>query len=107
MLQMQSVGNWTRNYEYNNPMNNNYLLGHGGGTVYTYDAHGNILTMPHLSAMAWDYLDQLHSASNGTFTSYYNYDAEGKRSRKVVVKGNIREERYYIGGYEIYRKYTR
>ena len=105
ILQMQSVGNWTRNYVYNNPMTNNYLLGHGGETVYSYDAHGNMLTMPHLTSMAWDYLDQLHSAANGTFTSYYNYDAEGKRSRKVVVKGNIREERYYIGDYEVYRKY--
>ncbi|NLB80810.1 MAG: RHS repeat-associated core domain-containing protein, partial [Clostridiaceae bacterium] len=105
ILQMQSVGNWTRNYVYNNPMTNNYLLGHGSGTVYTYDAHGNMLTMPHLTAMAWDYLDQLHSAGNGTFTSYYNYDAEGKRTRKVVVKNNIREERYYMGDYEVYRKY--
>ncbi len=105
MLQMQSVGNWTRNYVYNNPMTNNYLIGHGSGTVYTYDAHGNMLTMPHLTSMGWDYLDQLHSAANGTFTSYYNYDAEGKRSRKVVIKNNIREERYYIGDYEVYRKY--
>ena len=106
MLQMQSVGSWTRNYEYNNPMNNNYLLGHGSGTEYTYDAHGNMLTMPHLTTMNWDYLDQLQSASNGTFTSYYNYDNERNRTRKVVVKGNIREERYYVNGYEIFRKYT-
>jgi len=69
------------------------------------DAHGNTLTMTHLTSMGWDYLDQLHSAGNGTFTSYYNYDAEGKRSRKIVVKNNIREERYYIGDYEVYRKY--
>jgi RHS repeat-associated protein len=72
---------------------------------YTYDAHGNMTTMPHLTSMAWDYQDQLHSATNGTFTSYYNYDTEGNRTRKVVIKGNIREERYYINGYEIYRKY--
>jgi RHS repeat-associated protein len=104
MLQMQSVGNWTRDYVYNNPMTNNYLLRHGSGTVYTYDAHGNMLTMPHLTTMNWDYLDQLHSASNGTFTSYYNYDSEGNRTRKVVVKNNIIETRYYINGYELYRK---
>ena len=71
-----------------------------------YDAHGNMLTMPHLTNMVWDYLDQLHSAGNGTFTSYYNYDAEGNRSRKVVIKNNIREERYYVGNYEAYKKYT-
>jgi RHS repeat-associated protein len=86
---------------------NNYLLGHNNLTnQYAYDAHGNMLMMPHLSNLGWDYLDQLHSATNGTFVSYYNYDAEGNRTRKVVIKGNIREERYYIGGYEIYRKYT-
>gem|GEM_PF-4390698 len=61
-------------------------------------------TMPHLTSMVWDYLDQLQSASNGTFTSYYNYDAEGNRTRKVVVKNNIIETRYYINGYELYRK---
>ncbi|HHU47912.1 MAG TPA: hypothetical protein GXZ40_08445 [Bacteroidales bacterium] len=60
--------------------------------------------MPHLTSMAWDYLDQLQSASNGTFTSYYNYNAEGNRTRKVVVKNNIIETRYYINGYELYRK---
>ncbi len=62
--------------------------------------------MPHLTTMNWDYLDQLQSASNGTFTSYYNYDNERNRTRKVVVKGNIREERYYVNGHEIFRKYT-
>jgi RHS repeat-associated protein len=60
-----------------------------------------------LSNLSWDYLDQLISATNGTFTSYYNYDNAGSRTRKVVEKqGGIKEERYYINGYEIYRKYT-
>ena len=106
MLQMQSQNRWTRDYIYDTATNR--LLRHTQQLpdTYSYDTHGNMLTMPHLSNMSWDYLDQLHSASNGTFTSYYNYDAEGNRSRKVVVKGNIREDRYYVNGYEIYRKYT-
>jgi RHS repeat-associated protein len=70
MLQMQSVGNWTRDYVYNNPMTNNYLLRHGSGTVYTYDAHGNMLTMPHLTSMVWDYKDELVSVENGMY--YYS-----------------------------------
>ena len=37
--------------------------------------------------------------------SYYSYDEQGTRTRKVVVKGNIREERYYLDGYELFRKY--
>ena len=72
---------------------------------YMYDVHGNMLTMPHLTSMVWDFADRLQSAGNGTFTSYYNYDLGGNRSRKVVVKSNVREERYYMGDYEIYRKY--
>jgi RHS repeat-associated protein len=86
---------------------NNYLLGNNNvANQYTYDQHGNMLTMPHLSAMIWNYKDELISATNGTFTSYYNYDNEGNRTRKVVVKGNITETRYYIGGYEVYRKFV-
>ena len=62
--------------------------------------------MPHLTNMVWDYKDELISASNGTVNSFYNYDAEGNRTRKVVVKpGGIIEERYYLDGYEVYRKY--
>jgi uncharacterized protein (TIGR02594 family) len=93
---------WKQN-EYDSVTNR--LLGHDGLTnQYTYDAHGNMLTIPHLSNLSWDYLDQLISAGNGTFTSYYNYDSAGSRTRKVVIKGNIIETRYYIGGYEVYRK---
>jgi RHS repeat-associated protein len=34
------------------------------------------------------------------------YNAAGERVRKVVEKGNIREERYYFGDYEIYCKFV-
>jgi RHS repeat-associated protein len=106
ILQMQSLNNWKRNYMYDTATNR--LLRHSGTTnEYTYDAHGNMLSMPHLSVMSWDEKDQLHSAGNRTFISYYNYDAQGNRTRKVVVKGNIIETRYYIGGYEVFRKENR
>jgi len=116
-----AMQNYTHNYAYDKLGNmlsdawktyqyaiiNNYLIGNNSiANQYTYDAHGNMLTMPHLSSMVWDYYDQLIGANNGTFTSYYNYDVEGNRTRKVVVKGNIREEHYYIGSYEVYRKYN-
>jgi RHS repeat-associated protein len=106
ILQMRSVNQWTRDYYYDTATNR--LLKHDeqGQTVYTYDSHGNMLTMPHLTSMVWDYKDELASAGNGTVTSYYNYDPQGDRSRKVVVKpGGIVEERYYVVGYEVYRKY--
>ncbi|MBN2776125.1 MAG: RHS repeat protein [Bacteroidales bacterium] len=105
ITQMKSVNDWTRDYIYDTATNQ--LLRHTGTTnVYTYDAHGNMLSMPHLRSMGWTHRDELMNATNGTTTSYYQYDAQGERTRKVVVKpGNIREERYYIGGYEVYRKY--
>ena len=105
ILQMKSVGKWTRDYFYNT--NDNKLLGHTNGvTEYTYDNHGNITTMPHLTSMNWNYKNQLLGATNGTFSSYYVYDSTGNRVHKVVVKGNIVEERYYLGNYELFRKTT-
>ncbi|MCA9620267.1 MAG: RHS repeat-associated core domain-containing protein, partial [Myxococcales bacterium] len=37
---------------------------------------------------------------------YFVYDASGRRVRKVYVHSGLREERLYLGGYELYRKYT-
>jgi len=47
--QMKSINNWTRNYYYGA---NNYLLGHESGqTAYTYDQHGNMLSITHLQSL--------------------------------------------------------
>ena len=104
ILQMKSVGNWTRNYFYNT--NDNKLLGHTNGVnEYTYDNHGNITAMPHLSAMVWDSKDQLIKTTKGTESTYYCYDASGERVRKVTVKqDSSKEERLYLGSYEVYRE---
>jgi RHS repeat-associated protein len=74
--------------------------------MYYYDAHGNMIKMPHLQEIKWDWKDQMKevtlNASNDK--AYYVYDSGGERVRKVIEKGNITEERYYLGGYEIYRR---
>lgn len=83
------------------------LLRHeSGNPVYTYDSHGNMLTMPHLPALQWDFADRLHVATldANNNKAYYAYNSGGERTRKVVVKGNTTEERIYFGDYEIYRK---
>ena len=80
---------------------------------YDYDAHGNMTSMPHLSLMHWDFQDQLSATSkqvnnNGTpEITYYVYDADGQRVRKVTDKqnGTSKDERIYLGGFEIYRGY--
>jgi RHS repeat-associated protein len=102
---MQSQGRWSRSYIYDN-VTNRLIRHEGTNNVYTYDAHGNMISMPHLSSMTWNSSDMLRSATNGTFTSYYSYNAAGDRVRKVIEKGNIREERLYLGNYERYRKYV-
>ena len=107
ILQMKSVGQWTRDYNYD-ILHNNYLTGHAPRAVdYTYDEHGNMLSMPHLQSMHYDHLNQLNKVvldASGN-TAYYLYDANGQRARKVVEKGYVREERIYVGGYEVFRKY--
>lgn len=42
--------------------------------------------MPHLTNMVWSYKDELVSVENGSFTSFYNYDFEGNRTRKVKIQ---------------------
>ncbi len=80
---------------------------------YTYDAHGNMTRMSHLPLMQWDYRDQLQATArqvvtNGTSeTTYYVYDAGGQRVRKVTERqnGTRKNERTYLGGFEVYREY--
>jgi RHS repeat-associated protein len=58
-------------------------------------------------AMIWNFADQLRQAElGGGGTAYYVYDAGGQRVRKVWEKApNLIEERLYLGGFEVYRKY--
>src|SRR5207302_4393632 len=86
---------------------------------YGYDAHGNMLHMPHLQLMEWDFKDQLQmtqrQAVNPADTggvkhqgerTWYVYDSAGQRVRKVTElgTGQVKDERIYLGGFEIYRK---
>jgi RHS repeat-associated protein len=112
ILQMQSFNRWTRDYIYDTATNR--LLRHEGSVnVYTYDTHGNMLSMPHLTQMLWDAKDRLiktslNPAQGGTAddanTTWYRYDLSGQRVRKVCLKNNITEERIYLNGCEIYRR---
>ncbi len=131
---------WTRTYTYEEAsqieqakQSNRLTSTSIGGTPETYstsgggyDPHGNMLKMPQLQIMQWDYQDQLQMTQrqkvnnqdkegeerNGERT-YYVYDASGQRVRKVTERHappghspTRREERIYLGGFEIYRKYN-
>ncbi|MEP0883709.1 FG-GAP-like repeat-containing protein [Trichocoleus sp. ST-U3] len=110
---------WKRSYAYDEPNEtpqNNRLTSTSIGTTvagtiheqYTYDEHGNMTAMPHLAEMNWNFKDQLQRVDlGGGGTAYYVYDAAGQRIRKVIERqnGTRQKERFYLGGFEVYREY--
>ncbi len=120
MIHSANGGSWTRNYEYVNE-NNRLLrtsLPQNQWGNYRYDIHGNMIEMPHLPLMQWDFNDQLQASSkqvrnDGTpEITYYVYDAGGQRVRKITERTAATNqtptrmnERIYLGGFEIYREY--
>ena len=125
------VAGWTRRYDYAEASliepakQSNRLsrttVGNSQAEVYGHDAHGNMLQMPQLQAMQWDYKDQLQMTQRQRVNiedadgdahegerAYYVYDASGQRVRKVWEKngGALIEERIYLGGFEIFRKHS-
>ncbi|MCP4402897.1 MAG: hypothetical protein GY801_37045, partial [bacterium] len=122
--QANNNGNWTRTYNYNEPnlidplKNNNRLSATTVGSItvqYEHDGHGSMTKMPHLPVMEWDFEDQLHvtqrqvvNNGNTAERTYYVYDAAGERVRKVTERqnGTRKDERLYLGGFEIYRDYN-
>ena len=121
LVHQATSGNWTRTYAYNessmlegakksNRLSNTTV---GPSTdVYVHDAHGNMISMPHLTLMQWDFKDQLCATSKQSAaspeTTYYLYDAGGQRVRKVTERqnGTRKEERVYLGGFEVFRSYV-
>lgn len=120
--------NWTRRYGYEEPslverhQSSNRLsrtqLGADSRTTpsetYLYDASGNIVQMPHLPVMRWDFLDRLAASARqivncGTpETTYYVYDSSGARVRKVTERsnGSRKSERLYVGGFELFHEFA-
>ncbi|PSH61687.1 toxin [Phyllobacterium brassicacearum] len=130
ILSLQHVGGgverWTRRYQYaadSNRLQATSLPGDPADTfsgTYAYDAHGNMTTIPHLPMMRWDFKDQLQASSRQVMTTggipettYYAYDATGQRVRKVTERQSAvgstprrRNERLYLGAFEVFREYN-
>jgi hypothetical protein len=64
-----------------------------------------MIQMPHLVAVDYDLLNQMHHVTAGGSKAYYHYRG-GERVRKFLDKGSVTEERIYFGSYEMYRKWT-
>lgn len=88
---------------------------------YAYDPHGNMIAMPQLQALQWDFQDHLlmtrrqavnagdaDGALHQGQRTYYVYGAAGGRVRKVTESaGGVKtKERFYLGLLEIYREYS-
>lgn len=127
-----NANNWIRYYQY--ARFSNRLLATGMGDVpadtyvdtptleyqYPYNTHGSMTAMPHLSIMEWNFTEHLHhikrtagtinpeetACPDASVEAWYRYDAAKQRTRKRVVKnqGSMVEERFYLGGIEIFRR---
>jgi RHS repeat-associated protein len=118
-------GAWTRDYAYDalSPIEStrraNRLTSTTIGSVnpivepFTYDAHGNVTSTAHLPALQWDFWNRLEAttrqivSSGAAETTRYAYDAKGQRVRKVALRGDgsRKNERTYVGGFEVYREF--
>jgi RHS repeat-associated protein len=85
-----------------------------------YDVHGHMLRMPHLQLMQWTFDDRLQMTRRQAVNAadvegtprdgertWYVYDSAGRRVRKVTenANGSLKDERLYLEGLEIYRRY--
>lgn len=134
MIHQVASGGWTRHYDYSeaslvtpaeisNRLSSTSLPGDNPlgpySATYAHDEHGNMTRMPHLPRMTWDASNCLQSTTrqvaNGGMpeTTYYSYDAEGQRVRKVTARQTgapgqmprLKSERLYLGVFEVYREY--
>ncbi|MCF0075526.1 insecticidal toxin complex protein [Dyadobacter sp. CY261] len=111
ILHIARDGNWTRTYE--TDAFSNRLLSTTTGqktTTYRYDTHGSMLNLSNeaggLETLNWDYRDMVSSVNRqGGGWAHYQYDSQKQRTRKYLAHGNIHEERIYLGGYELYRRW--
>jgi RHS repeat-associated protein len=109
-------GSWTRHYE--TALDSNRLLrtwqgtNSIGATQYRYDPHGNTLNLanvPVAQSIRWDFRDMMRAFNmQGGGWAYYNYDSKKQRTRKVIENqsGVKQWERIYLGGLEIFRRYS-
>ncbi|RNJ52613.1 hypothetical protein D7B24_003168 [Verticillium nonalfalfae] len=123
---------WRRTYSYNEPsflvpgQVGNRLSETKVGSIseaYSYDAGGNMTSMPGLRTMSWDFNGMLRATTKQIVnsgipeTTYYVYDGSGKRVRKMTESRGGEEadspdprpikETIYLDGVEIFRRWAR
>ncbi len=129
ILEMKHIangGNYTRTYTYEAASNRLQSTHIDNGapedyTTYPHHAqHGFLTQLPHLEQITWNFKEEVlltirqHcTADNIPVTTWYQYDGQGQRIRKITENQaqaggtpGKKEERIYISGYELYKKYS-
>lgn len=113
-------GSWTRYYEV--ARDSNRLLRTWQGdqdwnsntatekAEYRHDPHGSMLNLGNATAsfdMRWDWNDMIHTIDlGGGGRAWYQYGAEKQRTRKRIERNFGVEERIYLGGFDLYRRWV-
>ena len=122
-----STSRWTRHYVTQPDSNRLNQTWYGNSTdkavVYHHDRHGSMLNLnrvfkplPALPldseekwglAIQWDWRDMILGFDCiGGGIARYQYGIDKQRSRKHITRiGGVVEDRIYLGGYELYRRY--
>lgn len=127
MKHVAAGGNWTRRYEYeknNNRLISTHIGDNGNAANYTkyshHTKHGFLEELPHLEKIEWNFkeevvltIQQHCTEDNVPIKTYYQYDGNGQRIRKITenqaiagVSPTKKEERIYLAGYELYKKHS-
>lgn len=122
-MRHQTAGNsWSREYAYE-ATSNRLIHTRVGASTYAYShhpRHGFMTSLPHLEDLAWSFREELaHCArqrrcDGGTAeTTYYQYDGDGRRIRKVTEHQAApgaapirKDERVSIDAYELYVRHS-
>ena len=103
-------GSWTRAYGVNTAGSrvlSSDIGSDGTGTdsAFIYDGRGNMEEgMNNGVRMYYNEANRLYKIEGYAGTTYYQYDSNGQRVRKVTEATGLRHHRLYIGGYEQYQK---
>src|SRR5690606_30332050 len=99
MTEASKGNNFPLNSYRSNPEQNGALKAIEVNTYnYTHDVPDN------MTAINWNTQNELKSIMKGSEPTYYQY-SNGEGVRKFMNKGIIKEERIYLGNFEIYRKF--
>jgi RHS repeat-associated protein len=102
---------WTRNYEYepdSNRLRSTYVGSNRATQInYIHDIQGNIKNLgPSTDELIWNYDNMIQAVNlEGGGIACYNYGGDKQRSRKRIVKGDIIDDRIYLEGFEIFRRW--